>query len=120
MQAYGWETDPPRCRPMPQLATAFASPTTSHPESSLADTLALIAQAGSTIADLRARLARAERTIALLEDEKRTARAEPGTSGQGPQAEAMPAGIPANRSHLDDTLAALVEGLGPSMVRLAP
>lgn len=105
---------------MPQLATAFITPRASPPASSLADTLALVAQAGSTIADLRARLASAERTIALLEGEKLAAQAELRAADQGTQDLATPADATPNRSHLDDALAALVEGLGPSLVRVAP
>lgn len=105
---------------MPQLATASIAPPAARSASSLADTLALVAQVGGTIADLRARLAQAERTIALLEDEKRAARAELRPLRHGAPAEAVPIEAEPGRSHLDATLAALVEGLGPSMVRVGP
>ena len=106
---------------MPHLATAFADPSpVARRPPPLSDTLAAIAAAGATIADLRQRLARAERTIAVLETEKRAARAELRALRHGVRQLSAPEAAPANRSHLDDALAALVEGLGPDIVRRGP
>lgn len=106
---------------MPQFATAYsAAPNATRPASSVADALAIVTQAGETIADLRARLARAERAIAVLEEEKRAVQAELRALRHGARATATSAEVSPNRSHLDEALAALVEGLGPSLVRVGP
>lgn len=114
---------------MPQLATAFL-PLPSAPELSsapdlpaaleatkVAETLATIVQAGRTITDLRARLADAERTVATLTAEKRALKVELRAFRPGAPAPSAPA---PQRNHRDEAIAALVEGLGPDMVRLAP
>ena len=106
---------------MPHLATAFADPSpVARRPPPLSDTLAAIAAAGATIAELRQRLARAERTIAILDEEKRAAQAELRALRHGVRRPATTPATPPHRSHLDDALAALVEGLGPSMVRRGP
>lgn len=107
---------------MPQHATAFPAPSNARP--SVADTLAVIAETGRTLDDLRARLAAAERTVAVLRIERRALQAELRAArlqpaSPSPSQPAAPE-APAQRSRLDDALAALVEGLGPAIVRAGP
>ena len=100
---------------MPQLATASLPPA---PEpTQVAETLATIVQAGRTITDLRSRLVDAERTVATLTAEKRALKVELHASRHGAPAPSAPA---PQRHPRDEAIAAVVEGLGPDIVRLAP
>ena len=103
---------------MPQLATAYLPFPPAPEPTKVAETLAAIVEAGRTITALRAALVDAERTIANLLAEKRTLKAELRAVRHGTPAPVAPARR--TRSHRDETIAALVEGLGPDMVRLAP
>lgn len=86
------------------------------------DALEAIAAAGRMIADLKVRLNQAERAVADLQVEKRTLQTALGAGGRGlPRCQPLSLAAPAaNRSHLDEALAAVVEGLGPERIRLAP
>lgn len=87
----------------------------------LDETIATIAAAGRLIAELKARLDAADRRIATLQGDKRdledALRAVRGPQPLGLRGDDR--GAPSfHRSHVDDALAAIARGLGPSVVRV--